>query len=124
MAYDEYTADRIRRIFKDNKVPFLEKRMMGGLAFMVDDKMCVCTSILKATDQSHLMARVGEVSYMEALSKPGADKFTVTGREMKGFVFVQPEGYEMDTDLEYWVQKCLDYNPLAKKSKSKRRSKE
>ncbi len=119
MAYDDYMVDRIRRVFADKKVSFTEKKMMGGIAFMVDDKMCVGTSILKGTNESHLMARVGEPNYEEALHRPGAEKFTITGREMKGFVFINPDGFDLDEDLEYWIQKSLDYNPFAKRSKSK-----
>jgi hypothetical protein len=42
-----------------------------------------------------------------------------TGRPMKGYVFIDPIGIDMDKDLEYWIQLCLDYNPKAKSSKKK-----
>lgn len=115
MAYDELLADRLRNILKDKKVPNAEKKMMGGLCFMVDDKMCV--GIVKDT----LMARIDPDVYEEALTKKGSKQMDFTGRPMKGFVFVEPEGIDMEDDLEYWVQLCLDYNPKAKSSKKKKK---
>ena len=44
------------------------------------------------------------------------------GRPMKGYVFVEPEAIDMDKQLEYWVQLCLDFNPLAKASKKKKKT--
>jgi hypothetical protein len=41
------------------------------------------------------------------------------GRPMTGYLFIQPEGYDMDEDLNFWVKKCLEFNPLAKASKKK-----
>ena len=52
--------------------------------------------------------------------KPGADIMTQGGREMKGYVHVQSEGYEADQDLQFWVDKCLAFNPKAKASKRKK----
>jgi len=43
-----------------------------------------------------------------------------TGRPMKGYVFITPDGFDLDIDLEYWLQLCLDFNPLAKRSKKKK----
>ncbi len=113
MAYDELLADRIRLVLKSKKVPNLEKKMMGGLCFMVDDKMCV--GIVK----NEFMARIDPDIYEMALSKKGCHTMNFTGRPMKGFVFVTPEGIDLDKDLEYWIQLCLDYNPKAKSSKKK-----
>jgi TfoX/Sxy family transcriptional regulator of competence genes len=111
MAYDELLADRIRNILRRKQVPNLEKKMMGGLCFMVDDKMCV--GIVK----NELMARIDPEIYEEALTKNSAHEMNFTGRPMKGFLFVEPEGVDMDHDLEYWVDLCLDFNPRAKSSK-------
>ena len=115
MAYDEYLADRIRQTLKDKSVGFSEKKMFGGLCFMVDEKMCV--GIVK----EELMARVGPERYEEAVSKPGAKAMNFTGRPMKGYVFVEPEGIDESEDLEYFLQAALDYNPIAKASKKKKR---
>ena len=119
MAYDEHLGDRIRQILKSKKVEFYDKKMMGGLVFMVDEKMCVAVDKDKKLQQDRLMARIGADYYEEALKTEHAKAMNFTGTPMKGFVFIEPIGMEMDEDLEFWVQKCLDYNPLAKASKKK-----
>ena len=113
MAYDEHLADRVRNIFKHNRISFEEKKMMGGLCYLVDDKMCV------GVHEERLMARIDPEMYEKALKKKGCEKMMFTGREMKGFVFVHPPGTDLDKDLESWVQLCLDFNPKAKSSKKK-----
>ena len=115
MAYDEFLADRIRETLKDKKVFYDERKMMGGLCFMVDDKMCL--GIIK----NKLMARVGPEVYEKVLTMKGSSKMDFTGRPMKGYVFVEPEGIDMDKDLENWVQLCLEFNPFAKSSKKKKK---
>ena len=80
MAYDEKLAYRIRRLLPRAKVE--EKKMMGGLTFMVNGKMCV--GILK----DNLMARIGPDVYELALHKKGCREMNFTGKPMKGFVFV------------------------------------
>ncbi len=114
MAYDEYLAERIGKILSSKKVNFIEKKMMGGLCFMVDDKMCL--GVVKDA----LMARVDPDIYEEALNREGARPMDFTGRPMKGYVFVEPEGVDMEADLESWVDLCLDFNPRAKSSKKKK----
>jgi len=113
MAYDEYLADRLRNTLKEKNTIFIEKKMMGGLCFMVDDKMCV--GIVK----NNLMARIDPETYEQALTLPGCHPMDFTARPMKGFVSVKPEGVDLDEDLAAWVQRCLDYNPKAKSSKKK-----
>ena len=111
MAYDEFLADRIKSSLEKRHVAFIEKRMMGGVTFMVDDKMCI--GIVK----DDLMARIDPEINDNALNKKGCKPMDFTGRPMKGFVFVTPEGTDMDKDLEYWIQLALDYNPKARSSK-------
>ena len=120
MAYDEYLADRIRHTLQSKKVVFEEKKMMGGLCFMVDDKMCVGTSMNKVSGQPQLVARIGEEVYEESLTRKGCRKFDITGREMKGFVYVEEEGIDSHEALTHWVQLSLNYNPKAKSSKKKK----
>ena len=119
MAYDEFLADRVRQVLNEKKTAFIEKKMMGGLCFMVDNKMCIGVDIDKNTGTSRIMARIGEDNYQQALQKNGCSEFNITGRAMKGFVFVSAEGIDMRKDLEYWTQLCLDHNPFAKSSKKK-----
>ena len=115
MAYDEYLADRIRNSLDQRNVEYQDKKMMGGLTFMIDDKMCI--GIVK----EKFMARVGPQKYEEALQKEGCTEMNFTGRPMKGYVFVVPQAIDLNEELEYWVQLCLDFNPLAKSSKKKKK---
>ena len=111
MAYDEYLADRIRMVFREKGVTVKEKRMMGGLCFMVNDKMCA------GVVDERLMARVAPEEYEQALTRPGCREMDFTGRAMRGLVYVEGEGIEEDDDLAIWLQLCLDYNPRARSSK-------
>jgi len=88
-------------------------KMMGGLCFMVDDKMCI--GIVKES----LMARIDPEEEDDLLTKEGSKPMDFTGRPMKGYLFIEPEGVDMDEDLDFWVEKCLDFNPKAKSSKKK-----
>lgn len=120
MAYDEYLVERVRLVLKDKRVSFTEKKMMGGLCFMVDEKMCIGLDTDKVTGRARMMARVGDEAYESALEKEYCSGFIFTGRPMKGFVYVDPAGIDMQEDLEEWVQLCLDFNPFANKSKKKK----
>lgn len=113
MAYSELLADRVRRLLREKHVSHEEKRMMGGLCFMVDGKMCA------GVIGEDLMARIGPGPYEAALKKQGCRMMDFTGRPMKGYVFVGPEGMDLDEELEEWVQMCLDFNPQAKSSTKK-----
>lgn len=113
MAYDEYLAERVEQILDTKHIAYNPKKMMGGLCFMVDDKMCI------GINKNSLMARIDTEIYEEALQKPGCNEMDFTGRPMKGFVFVSPEGIDMDEELEYWIDLCLEFNPKAKSSKKK-----
>lgn len=119
MAYDEYLADRIRDIFKSKNTSFYEKKMFGGLCFMVGDKMCCGTLFNKKKNTDTLMVRIGELAYEENQDKGGFQPMDFTGRPMKGYAFITPIGYDSDSDLEHWVQLCIDFNPFAPKSKKK-----
>jgi len=115
MAYDEYLADRIRQAFAELHVTAEEKKMMGGLCFMVNAKMCA--GVVGET----LMARIDPEIYPQALGRPGAREMDFTGRPMKGFVFVEAEGIDAEADLLYWLKLCLDFNPRAKASRKRRK---
>lgn len=119
MAYDQYLAERISNILKTKKSNYHSKAMMGGLCFLVDDKMLCGIHNDKKSGQPVLMARVGENSYEEHLQKEVCFPMDFTGRPMKGYIFVKSEGIDMDADLEYWIEQCLAFNPFAKSSKKK-----
>lgn len=117
MAYDEYTADRLRIILKDKSVFFTEKKMFGGLCFMVDEKMCFGISYSKKRSSDNLMIRIGEEAHLQNKHRKGVVPMDFTGKPMKGFAFIFPEGYDSEEDLEHWVDLCLEFNPQAKKTK-------
>jgi TfoX/Sxy family transcriptional regulator of competence genes len=116
MAYDEHLADRIRRMFQEHRINYEDKKMMGGICFLVNDKMCL--GVVK----DKLMARIDPVEMDGALLKPGCREMDFTHKPMKGFVFVEPAGIDMDKDLEFWIQLALEYNPRAKSSQKKRKT--
>jgi hypothetical protein len=66
-----------------------------------------------------MMARIDPDIHQESLTRKGCTEMDFTHRPMKGYVFVEPEGTDMDQDLEYWVKLCLEFNPRAKASKKK-----
>ncbi|WP_242086562.1 TfoX/Sxy family protein [Aestuariivivens sediminis] len=119
MAYDEFLADRIRRQLKEKHIIFTELKMMGGLCFKVDHKMLCGLLTAKNTGDSLLMARIGEAAYEAALRKPECLPMDFTGRPMRGYIYVTPAGLDTDTDLDYWLDLCLAFNPMAKASKKK-----
>jgi len=102
MAYDEGMAQRIREEMQE--IPDVaEKKMFGGLAFMVHGNMCA--GIVGET----LMLRVGPDQYDQALTKPHARKMDFTGKPMTGFVYVDAAGFESDNDLRRWLKTALNY---------------
>lgn len=116
MAFDEFLADRARQIFKEKNIAISEKKMMGGLIFMVDQKMCVGIDKDKNSGEDRLMARIGPEVYEAALKEKGSRKMDFTGKPMKGFVYIYSDGIDSDQDLEFWIQKALLFNKDAKKS--------
>ena len=113
MAYDEHLGDRIRQILKSKKVQFYDKKMMGGLIFMVYEKMCCGIHIDKKFDDSLLMAKIGTTEYEKEIAKDVCLPMDFTGRPMKGYIFITPKGFDMEKDLEYWIDKALDFNRTA-----------
>ena len=120
MAFDAYLADRIHNIMKDRSANYFTKKMMGGLIFMVNEKMACGIHYDKKKETDLLMARIGEDASATVKDKPGCHPMDFTGRPMKGYVFITPEAYDMDADLEFWIDLCLDFNPFAKASKKKK----
>jgi TfoX/Sxy family transcriptional regulator of competence genes len=116
MAYDEHLADRIRQSFQEKRTEVVEKNMMGGLCFMLNEKMCCGIHFDKKRQIDLLMARIGEEAYVEAIERTGCHPMDFTGRAMKGYVFVDENGFDSDDDLNQWIQLAIDFNPLAKAS--------
>jgi TfoX N-terminal domain len=110
MAYDDLLEQRVHQFFDAKRIKHESKRMMGGLCFMVKGKMCV------GVEKKRLMARIGPEAYEDALMRKGCRPMDFTGRPMRGFVFVEPEGLVSDKELAFWLELALAYNPTAKKS--------
>jgi TfoX/Sxy family transcriptional regulator of competence genes len=102
MAYDEGLAQRIRDTLQE--LPGLvEKKMFGGIGYMVHGNMAC------GVNQDTLIVRVGPEHYEDALTHPHTKVFDMTGRPMKGWVVVAPEGIETDKELEQWVQQGVNF---------------
>ncbi|WP_163133805.1 TfoX/Sxy family protein [Agarivorans sp. Alg241-V36] len=102
MAYDLTLAEMIRQALAD-KVEFSERKMFGGLCFMVAGHMC-CGIVDK-----QLMARVGPNQYQDCLALEFASEMTFTGKPMKGMIYVAPEGLISAEQREQWLQYCLNF---------------
>jgi hypothetical protein len=102
MAYDEGLTQRIEEVFGD-RPDLVAKKMFGGVGFMLRGNMAC------GVNKDHLMVRVGPERYEQALSRPHVKEFDITGRPMKGWVMVEPAGFESDEDLSQWVQHGIDF---------------
>ena len=91
------------------------KKNDGGITFMVDDKMCFVTF------RGGLLCRINPEERDKLLRETGAEIISQGGREMKGYVLIQPADYESDQELEFWISKCLKFNPMAKSKKKKKK---
>ncbi|MFI5323026.1 MAG: TfoX/Sxy family protein [Thermodesulfobacteriota bacterium] len=80
-----------------------EKKMFGGIAFMLKGNMC-CGVI-----DDLLMARVGPEGYEAALSLPHTRHMDLTGKPMRGYVYIEPGGFKTDEDLKNWVERCVEF---------------
>ena len=70
----------------------------------------MCFDIMK----NELMVRINPDFYAQALQMNGCKSMDFTGRILKGFLLISPEGIDREDDLDFWLQKCLDFNPSAK----------
>ena len=114
MSYNEKLADRTREIIAVTHKNVEEKRMFGGLCFMVNDKMCV------GVEKERLMVRFDPSKTEEVMEKEGSRPMDFTGRVMKGYVFVDVDTLNTKKKLEYWIKLALEYNKTAKASKKKK----
>ncbi|MBG9378331.1 TfoX/Sxy family protein [Panacibacter sp. DH6] len=113
MAYDEKLAGRTRELIAAVQSNIEEKKMFGGLCFMVNNKMCI------GVEKDRLMVRLDPSVYETALEKDGCTPMDFTGRVMKGYVFVDKTMLQTKKQLSYWVDLALDYNSFAKPSKKR-----
>jgi TfoX/Sxy family transcriptional regulator of competence genes len=115
MAYKEDLALRAKEVLASRGIPVEEKKMFGGLCYMVDDKM------LLGIEQNRLMVRLDPARANEVLKLEGCRPMDFTGRPMKGFVFVDPAVLVTRQQFEYWLDLALEYNRVAPRSKKKQK---
>lgn len=118
MAYEERIADRIREALANHSLAAQhlveEKTLFQGLAFMVDDKLCICVR------NDVLLCRIGPDEYEAALEMAGVEPMIMNRRVATGYVYVSPQGYASKEAFGSWVTKCLEFNKVAKSSKKKK----
>ena len=112
MAYDIKLADRVREYLTNfSKLNVEEKEMFSGLCFLVNQKMCVNVS------GENLMCRYNPELFESVAERTGYHSMVMKGKEMKGYCYVSPDGFQSRKDFEYWMNLCLDFNEKAKSSK-------
>lgn len=102
MAFDEALAERVRKALKGRR-GIKEKKMFGGLAFLLRGNMC-CGVV-----GDELMVRVGPESYDNAMSARHVRPMDFTGKPMKGLVYVTPPGIDSDRAVMAWVTRGAEF---------------
>lgn len=113
MAYNEKLAVRIRESLT-GVVNVKEKQMMGGLTFMVRDKMCV------GVFKDEMMCRIDPEQREKLLERKGCRSMEFSGRPMKSYVLVDESGIKGEAAFDYWINLCLEFNKRAKSYKKKK----
>ncbi len=113
MAYNEKLASRIRAALA-HMPNVAEKTMFGGLAFLVDNKMCITAGA------DRMMCRIDPAIHEEATKRKGCRSVIMRGREYRGYVHVDEDSIKSKNDFDYWIKLALEYNKVAKASKKKR----
>lgn len=112
MAYDEALAERVKAAL--GRVPIEEKKMFGGIAFMVRGKMCVTVG------RDRIMCRIDPAAHDTALERKGCRTVVMKGRQYRGYVHVDSKAVGTNSELNYWVGLALAFNKRAKASAKKR----
>lgn len=116
MAFDPTLADRIRSLLS-GKRGFTEKKMFGGLAFMLGDKMC-CGVL-----DDRLVARIGPERYEGAIRQAHVKSMDFTGRPLKGYVYVERAGLRTMSQLASWIDLSISFtSSLRRKSRARRKT--
>ncbi len=102
MAFEESVAERVRDGLS-RRAAAVEKKMLGGLAFLVRGHMC-CGVVGR-----RLMIRVGPDAHAAALARPHAKPMDFTGEPLAGFAFVEPAGFAKEADLATWLDSALAF---------------
>lgn len=115
MAFDEKLANRVRDIITLTHSNIEEKKMFGGLCFMVNGKMCV------GVETSRLMVRFDPEKTDSLMEKEGVRPMDFTSKVMKGYAFVDIDVLNKKANLAFWINLALDYNKVAKAAKKKKK---
>lgn len=115
MAYNEKITNRVREALKSVS-NIEEKKMFGGIAFMVNGKMCV------SVGNDRIMCRIDPVIHEEVIKRTGCRTVEMKGREYKGYVYINAEGMKTKKDFDYWIALALDFNKKARASKPARKT--
>ena len=102
MVYDEKLAGQVRKLLVKRKA-IAEKKMFGGVAFLLNGNMCV------GLHGEELIVRLDPAETDRTLAKPHTRIFNMTGRPMKGWILVKPAGLAREDALAKWVQVGVDY---------------
>ncbi|MGH7022816.1 MAG: TfoX/Sxy family protein [Caulobacteraceae bacterium] len=113
MPLSEILASRVRAALA-NQISVEEKRMFGGLAFMVDGKMCVTIG------KDGIMCRIDPAVYDTVVERDGCRPMVMRGRELRGYVRVGSAALDTDADLAYWVGLAVDFNSQATRARKRR----
>ena len=114
MSYNNNLAIRVREFLSERKgFQVEEKKMFGGLAFMVNGKMCINVG------DDQLMCRFDPQLTQQLSERTGFLPMIMNGKEYKGYCYVDPIGYQSQKDFEFWLNLCLDYNDKAVVTKKK-----
>jgi hypothetical protein len=114
MAYNINHVNRVREhLVEVPNIEIEEKEMFNVLNFMVNGKTYICVS------GDNLMLRFHPSLQEELSNKNGYETMLMKGKEYKGYCYIHPEGFKSKKDFEYFVNICLEYNKVSKKSKKK-----
>lgn len=112
MNYNTELADRVREYLASiAKIEVDEKRMFGGLAFMINGKMCINVS------GENLMCRFNPELTVELSERKGYMSMIMKGKEIKGYCYIEPTGLKEKENFEFWIDLCLKFNAIAKASR-------
>ena len=110
MTPSKHLTDRVRAALA--RIPRVaERKMFGGITFMVNGKMCI------SVGRNRLMCRIDPELHELAIERRGVRTVTMNGRVYRGFVHVRKEAVAAKRDLDYWVRMCLQFNRRAKASR-------
>ncbi len=110
MAYNEKLENRIREALVH--LPEVEeKKMFGGVAFMVNGKMCITVG------KDRIMCRINPAYHDEAIKSKGIQTVIMRGREYKGYVHINEDVLKTKKNFDQWIGLALDFNKIAKASK-------